>query len=187
LSQMTPAALAANRDELFFRAGEASGRSEQRESTWAHRVVWPVAAAALALLAAGLGTAHLMREPQVRVVHIERPARIGVGQSSGAATTRAPRDGGDRDNDSLKPAASVYTANEIRHRQSGGGIIHGQDWAALSDAFAGQLRLQQERSRRAREAMLSATVENDRERAFDAAPRQRAPSYFELRDAMQSL
>ena len=63
---MTPAALAANRDEVFFRAGEASARSEQRESPKAHRIVWPAVAAALALLAAGLGAAIAMREPAVR-------------------------------------------------------------------------------------------------------------------------
>ncbi|HJS06927.1 MAG TPA: hypothetical protein VJ809_04680 [Pirellulales bacterium] len=188
LSQMIPAALAANRDELFFRAGEASGRRERRESSRAHRVMWPTAAAALALIAAGLATALVTREPEVRVVHVERPIHADHGQASSVAKAATPHDGHEREPVAMEPAASVFAANEHRHRISGDGIIYSQDWAALSDAFRGQLRMQQERSQRTREATLSATVEDSGSDAFDGAPsRQKSQSYLELRDAMQAL
>jgi hypothetical protein len=184
---MAPAALAANRDELFFRAGEASARIERGEPLRAHRIGWPAAAAALALLAAGLGTALLTREPEVRVVHVERPAHAD-GQASSAARAATPRNGDDRDNVAMEPAAWVYAANEIHNRPNGDGIIHQRDWAALSDAFAAQLRLQQERSHRAQEAMSAAKAENRSEDVpASDAPRGRAQTYLELRDAMQTL
>lgn len=188
LSQMTPAALAANRDELFFRAGEASARSERRQSSPAHRVVWPAMAAALALVATGLGAALILREPEVRVVHIERRDHVDVGQAGSAANIANPRDGDNLDTTATEPAAWDYAVDEIRHRPNGDGMIHSQDWAALSDAFAGQLRMQQKRSQAAREAMAGATVENRGDDARDGAPpRQRVQTYLELRDAMQAL
>jgi hypothetical protein len=188
LSQMTLTALTANRDELFFRAGEASARNERRRSSTTHRVIWPAAAAALALLAAGLGAVLLMREPEVRVVHIERPVRVDEEQASSAIKAATPRNHDERDDIVVPPAARLYAAHEMRHRPGSNGIIHSQDWAALSDAFAGQLRMQQERSHRARDAMLSATVEERGEdMSHGDSPPPRAQSYLELRDAMQRL
>jgi hypothetical protein len=186
LGQLTPAALAADRDLLFFRAGEASARGELGASSRAHRVVWP-AAAALALLAAGLGAALVMREPEVQVVYIERPATGTDRQANTAAEDTTPRDRGER-NVAADLAASIDPANEIRHLPNGDGIIHSQDWAALSDAFAQQLRLQQERSQAVREAMMSATIENRHDDTLERdAPRERGQSYLELRDAMRAM
>jgi hypothetical protein len=188
LGQLTPAALAADRDLLFFRAGEASARGENRTTSRTHRVVWPtVAAAALALLAAGLGALLVMREPEVRVVYIERPAAERDEQAGNVAKDTTPRERAET-NGIVEPATSVYGANEIRYRPGGNGIIPSQDWAALSDAFAGQLRLQQARSRAAEEAMSSTTVENRGAGALDGdAPRQRAKSYLELRDSLRAM
>jgi hypothetical protein len=183
---MTPAALAANRDEVFFRAGEASARSEQRALSRSYRIVWPAAAAALAILAAGLGAAIAIREPAMRVVYIERGTADSPRQSNTAAQVTAPRDRAEQ-NSFVEPVAPVYAANELRHRTNGDGVIHHQDWAALSDAFARQLRLQQARSQTAREVTLSSTIENRGGRAIDAVPRQQARSYLELREAMQAL
>jgi hypothetical protein len=186
LSQMTPLALAANRDELFFRAGEASAQCERRESPKARRNVWPAAAAALAILAAGLGAAIAMREPAVRVVYIERGTADSPRQANTAGKGTMPRDPAEQ-NSFVEPVASVYAANEIRHSTNGDGIIYHQDWAALSDAFARQLRLQQARSQTAREVTLSSSIENRGDGVLDAAPRQRVRSYLELREAMQAL
>jgi hypothetical protein len=187
LGQLTPAALTANRDLLFFRAGEASARGENYTTARTHRVVWPTAAAALALLALGLGSALLMREPAVRVVYIERPAAERDEQAGTVAKDTTTRERAET-NGFVGPATSVYGANEIRYRPGGNGIIPSQDWAALSDAFAGQLRLQQARSRAAEEAMSSTTVENRGAGALDGdAPRQRAKSYLELRDSLRAM
>jgi len=187
LSQMTPAALAADRDRLFFRAGEASVRGETPASSQAYRALWPAVAAALALLAAGFGAALAMRKPETRVVYIERPAGAGAEQASTAAkATTAPNR---PESDTLvEPGALAYGATETRYRPPGNELIPSQDWAALSDAFAGQLRLQQERSQAAREAIATATAENrGSDRLNGDAPRRRAQTYLELRDSLRAM
>jgi hypothetical protein len=187
LSQMTPAALAANRDELFFRAGEASARIEMRAPSRIHRVVWPTAAAALALLALGLGSALLMRERDLQVVYIDRAAAERDKQAGTVAKDTTPSVRAET-NGIVEPATSVHAANEMRYRPGGNGIIPSQDWAALSDAFAGQLRLQQERSQAARDAMSSAAAEFRGNESTDGdAPRQRAQTYLELRDSLRAM
>jgi hypothetical protein len=187
LGQMTPAALAADRDRLLFRAGEASARGEDRGPSRITRVLWPAVAAALALVAEGLGTALAMHEPDVRVVYVERPAGADVEQANAAGKTATPRDRRESDT-AAESGASVYAASKTRDWPPGNGLIPSQDWAALSDAFAGQLRSQQEGSQAAQEAIATATAENRGDDTLDAAGRRRrSQTYLELRDSLRAM
>ena len=64
-------------------------------------------------------------------------------------------------------------------------IIHRDDWAALSDAFVQQLRLQHERSETVNHVAM-ATAEEDRDASIDA-PRHQPRTYLELRDALRAM
>ena len=65
-------------------------------------------------------------------------------------------------------------------------MINPQDWAALSDAFAHQLRIQEERSAAARNAAIAAAEQAGGEPLRDDARHKRSRTYLELRDAMRT-
>ena len=94
---------------------------------------------------------------------------------------------GEAPDDRALPAPPDSTQPRFTHGLSArSDLIRPQDWAALSDAFANQLRLQHERS----ESLASATT-TDAERD-DASPAtnpsdQQPRTYLELRDAMGAM
>lgn len=184
LGRMTPAALAANRDELFFRAGEASARGElAASSAWRHRV-WPAIAATLALVAGGLGYSVVNRQPQVEVVYVERPT-AKTNRDTGGGAKVAQSSPAHQESLSDEAGAWRYAGNPARLVPESD-IIHRQDWAALSDAFAQQLRLQQERHQNLHSAAMAAADQSP-ERSPGGLPRERGRNYLELRDALREM
>jgi hypothetical protein len=81
--------------------------------------------------------------------------------------------------------AAQYARNPAR-QVAQSEIIHRQDWAALSDAFAQQLRLQQE-SRHDFDSAAIAAAEQRFERSPGSPPRMQARTYLEMRDAMREM
>lgn len=184
LSRMTPAALDANRDELFFRAGEASARGALAAApAWRQRV-WPAIAATLALVATGLGYSLVTRRPEIQVVYVERPSAKTDKQAADIEIEAPPAISPEEDPSELR-AATRYARNPLRPGPTSD-MIHPQDWAALSDAFAHQLRLQQERSETRDNVAMAAAPQND-EPTFIDAPRNRPKTYLELRDALHAM
>jgi hypothetical protein len=183
LSQMTPAALAANRDELFFRAGEASARAERARTAGSRRdfgpaAFWPAAAAVLAMVAVGLGVALGTRAPEVRLVYVERPAATDRGKSD--AVAQDERSTPDVRNSSEQPLSRHFAMNRnFPPGVAAGGMINPQDWAALSDAFAHQLRIQEERIAAARNAAIAAAEDTDEKRERDDARQNRPRTYLD--------
>jgi hypothetical protein len=175
LGRMTPTGLTVNRDDLFFRAGEASARGELDASrSWRHRV-WPAIAATLALIATGLGYSLVSRRPEIQVVYVKR-ASAKTDNQGAVIEIEAPPTSSSEEDPSQMRMASRYARNNLRPGPTSN-IIHPQDWAALSDAFAQQVRLQQEHS---------LTVQRADESLTDS-PRGEARTYLELRDAMRAM
>jgi hypothetical protein len=88
-ASLTPAAGPIDRDRLMFRAGQAAARPG-----W----LWPAAAAALALVAAGLGAALAVRRPAPaveRVVYVPRE-EVAPTPPASVAEPPAPAEGEDR-------------------------------------------------------------------------------------------
>jgi hypothetical protein len=81
LSALVPAPGRIDRDQLFFRAGQASMKSR--------RWLWPSATALVAIVAVGLGTALMLRPaPRVieRVVFISPESQAPASDSTGSAS-----------------------------------------------------------------------------------------------------
>ena len=78
LGGLVPADSRLNRDRLMYLAGAAAAAPATRHRAMRfHRLpalLWPAATAALFLIAAGLGAIVAFREPQVRVVYVDRPS-----------------------------------------------------------------------------------------------------------------
>jgi hypothetical protein len=131
----------------------------------------------LAVVAAGLGVALLSQEPEVQVVYVERASGDAGNQASAAAKDAPSRPASNR-NGYREQFEPRYALDEIRGDLPVEGIIDRRDWAALSDAFAQRMRLQQEQA--ARNVKLTAAGDGE-------APRERTRTYLELRDAMQAM
>lgn len=85
LGRLRPAELLLNRDELFFRAGEAHAKAKYERGA-VRRLIWPGLAAALGVVAAGLGIA-LVQSQTDRVDLAGQVAR-----STAAASYTAPQE-----------------------------------------------------------------------------------------------
>jgi hypothetical protein len=184
--RMTPAGLEIHRDELFFRAGEASARSDRRMISTIRRALWPAAAAVLAIVAGGLGVVLANRSPETKVVYVERPAEhSGAKENEKRADAKiatAPQA------DDVEQATLSRLTVPYRPRGLGADdLIYRQDWAALSDAFAEQLRLQQQRTAEARSIALTASAKQPIEEAAASGVRKRPRTYLEMRDAMIAM
>jgi hypothetical protein len=81
LRKLLPAAAALKRDELLFRAGQASVRKQRR--------VWIVTSSCLLACLAGVSAVlawHLMAAPErIRIVYVEKPAPSAQGKNQQAA------------------------------------------------------------------------------------------------------
>jgi hypothetical protein len=78
-----------DRDRLLFEAGRAAaGRDVALAGRSWRRSAWPLATAALAMIAAALGTALAVRSPRMEIVYLERPA--AAGNRTAAAATFPP-------------------------------------------------------------------------------------------------
>jgi hypothetical protein len=183
LGRLTPADVQTNRDELFFRAGEASARGELAASSF-RRFAWPAVAATLALLAAGLGYTVANRKAEIQIVYVERPA------ADNGRVGSAHRPVGNRPIvEESNPAARVPRSIPARYSLPLGtrsDLIQPQDWAALSDAFAQQLRLQHERSQALANVRNTEAERNDQNGITDTLDKQ-PRTYLEFRDAMQAM
>jgi hypothetical protein len=185
LERMTPAAIAVPRDELFFRAGEASARSERATVSMTRRALWPAAAAVLAMITGGLAVALVSRTPEIKVVYVERPTKQSDTAAAQAPSNTARNDPGRIDHsqsDGSLPDSVAYRPRGLETDD----LIYRQDWAALSDAFAQQLRLQQARTAESRSAALAAGNDSN-ERPGDNTQRKRPRTYLEMRDALQTM
>jgi hypothetical protein len=189
LGRLTPAHLPADRDLLFFRAGEASARSEQAgPRVW--RFTWPAVAATLSFLGAALGYAVANREPQVQIVHVERPSaierRVGSAHQSTVKPAIVVESGSVFEYEDSPAASQAPQARYSRVPVAGSDLIHPQDWAALSDAFTQQLRLRQERSEALANVRTTDAERNDQNGAMDKLDKQ-PRTYLELREAIHSM
>ncbi|MEX2137682.1 MAG: hypothetical protein WD894_00360 [Pirellulales bacterium] len=184
LGRMMPEALQAGRDELFFRAGEASARGELAGSSFTRRFAWPAIAATLAFVAAVLGYSVVNQQPKLEVVYVERPAAPTKNDTSGTAN-RAPSHAPDQASLSNEAAAWRFAQNPARLLPQSD-IIHRQDWAALSDAFVEQSRLQYERAEGNRRVAMTHGHQAD---DYDSSKSRRAEpaTYLELRDALRAM
>ncbi len=184
LGRLTPVDVPADRDALFFRAGEESARGEVRAlPAWSQRV-WPTIAATLSFVALGLGYALVAQQPEVQVVYVERGSRELNPEAAGVDKPNQP-DPPASDDDAAASFARRGTLRDIPYGVSSD-IIHPRDWAALSDAFAQQLRLQHQR----REALASvdaSAAEQDRPQTLNDTQRDQSRTYLELRDAMRAM
>jgi hypothetical protein len=179
LGRLAPADLQTNRDELLFRAGEASARGELAGSSL-RRLAWPAIAATLALVAAGLGYSMANREPEIQIVYVERPGSVG---SAHQPPGPAVNDSTSALDDRALPAPPDSTQARFTHGLGArSDLIHPQDWAALSDAFASQLRLQHGSN----ESLATDLRQGDAP-ALDDTPRPQPRTYLELRDALHAM
>ena len=182
LGRLTPPAVPVDRDELFFRAGEASANSELAGSSL-RRLAWPAFAATLAFLGAGLGYTVADREPEIQIVYVERPLNEPALSADTAIETPTVAS-----SSSDEPAMGLVArrVHQDLPISSEIDLIHPQDWAALSDAFAQQLRSQYEQGETLASVHASA-AEQDRAQTFNDAPRKQPRTYLELRDAMRAM
>jgi hypothetical protein len=185
LSRLSPERLSVDRDRLFFRAGEASARGEARVRLRWRRAFWPATAAVMAIIASGLGVAVATREPEMQIVYVDRPTIEGGRQAS-------------IDSDDVRRSLALeghLQAKESTYRDSADlgsdwlqsdALIHPPDRAALSDAFARQLRLQWERSEAKANDAVARFDAVESESAGERA-RQSTRTYLEIRRAMQAM
>jgi hypothetical protein len=184
LSRLSPERLSIDRDRLFFRAGEASAHGEaQSRRRWRARL-WPAAAAAMAMVAAVLSVTLADREPEVRIVYVKERAINAEAQphvpSPDVPESFAVEGQLDREHRGLADGRSDWFVQSD-------GLIHPRDRAALSEAFARQLSLQQERSEAKRNETI-AMGEQDREgESRDETARNPARTYMEIRQMMQAM
>jgi hypothetical protein len=182
LSHMTPPALAANRDELFFRAGEASARGQLvGRERW--RMFWPAIAASLAVVAAGLGFELIRRKPEIVV---ERPveqhesnAEAAGGLAQTPSQTIHPHDA------PFNPRKTIVASHLPAPFDD---LIYPQDRAALSEAITQQLRIARQQSLAAQTAAMDMVSDDAlRDGAAHEAPHSRARTYLEIRKTLSPL
>ena len=91
LGALVPRAALSDRDRIMYEAGAAAAVELRRQPPPAkRRWLWPATAAALALVASGLGAALLLRGgPVERIVYVERPAEKSDANASTLAESHA--------------------------------------------------------------------------------------------------
>ena len=90
LGALAPRAARSDRDQIMYEAGAAAAVELPRQPRPAKRCwLWPATAAALALVASGLGAALTLRgDPVERIVYVERPAENHNANSAAIAEPR---------------------------------------------------------------------------------------------------
>jgi hypothetical protein len=181
LSGLMPAALDSDRDRLFFCAGVASARAEAATSQ-RRQFVWPAVAASLAIVAAGLTYALTTQETEMQIVYIQRPSEKAGGEVknqpglSNAATRQA-----------TSQDEMIQGERMERRLSDHDGMIQPQDYRALSDAFAQQLRLRDERVLEREAALAAAPMDPANRNDADTPPERRPRTYLEMRDALRAM
>lgn len=97
LAALAPATGELNRDELMYRAGwEAHAAAEScrlavssNNRRGGHAWLWPLTTGALVLLSATLGIVLAMRQPDLEIVYVERPANGGIKAAQERSSTTA--------------------------------------------------------------------------------------------------
>jgi hypothetical protein len=90
LAGLVPTGSRIDRDRLMYRAGAAATTSATKSPpnrfSRLPAMLWPTATAAMLLVTLGLGALIALRQPQERIVYVDRPAGSRVGGSPALAT-----------------------------------------------------------------------------------------------------